>query len=127
MHYLQSLCNKKYDVVTINFFGEYHGKSHVDAHFGVLQKALNDAEKTIFINSIDDLNSFFSSKFSNNYYFFKKYEREKRLYKIKKIKIKNFNSFLSFIFNKFNYFYSSFSSFHPNDYIQENPNLRTYL
>ena len=72
MQYLQSFCNKKYNVVTINFFGEYRGKSHVDGHFGVLQKALNDAENTIYINSIYHLISLFSSKISNNYYFLKK-------------------------------------------------------
>ena len=46
-------------VNAINLFVEYHRKTHVDGHFGVLQKASNDAEKTIYINSIDGLISFF--------------------------------------------------------------------
>ena len=49
MKYFYDLIQKHFDFVSINFFVEYHGKNLVDANFGVLQKALNEGEKKIYI------------------------------------------------------------------------------
>ena len=44
---------KKY--TTLNFFGEHHGKSVVDGHFGVLSRKLEEASKHERLESIDEL------------------------------------------------------------------------
>ena len=41
--------------VTWNFFGEHHGKSIIDGHFGLLSRLIRDIEKDEYIDSIQKL------------------------------------------------------------------------
>lgn len=48
--------------VTFNWFCEYHGKSLVDGHFGVLSRALKDLENKTTIKTIKDLKEAFQTQ-----------------------------------------------------------------
>ena len=46
----------------INYFTEYHGKSIVDGHFGVLSRWFNECEAIQNITNLDDLLQAFHQK-----------------------------------------------------------------
>lgn len=46
----------------LNYFTEYHGKSVVDGHFGLLSRWFYDGEATQDIKTLDDLMNFFRNK-----------------------------------------------------------------
>ena len=48
--------------VQLNFFSEYHGKSEVDGHFGVLSRWHKDGELTKSIKDVNDLILHFKEK-----------------------------------------------------------------
>ena len=53
--------------VTWNFFGEHHGKSIVDGHFGLLSRIIKDIEKKVRIDSITTLIRCLRRRFSELY------------------------------------------------------------
>ena len=55
-HYLLNIVPVEYNIqVTWNSFGEYHGKSIVDGHFGLLSRILKHIENWDQVRTIDDL------------------------------------------------------------------------
>jgi hypothetical protein len=55
-HFLLTFVPFEYNIqVTWNFFGEHHGKSIIDGHFGLLSRLIQDIEKTQYVDSIDKL------------------------------------------------------------------------
>ncbi|CAG8808782.1 6489_t:CDS:2, partial [Dentiscutata erythropus] len=58
------LCQGK---IYLNYFTEYHGKSIVDGHFGVLSRWLSEGEATRNIYTIEDLIGFFQEKTNQNH------------------------------------------------------------
>ena len=55
-HYLLNIVPVEYNIqVTWNFFGEHHGKSIVDGHFGLLSRILKDIENWDQVRTIDNL------------------------------------------------------------------------
>lgn len=55
-HYLLKVVPVEYNIqVTWNFFGEHHGKSIVDGHFGMLSKLIKDIENWHQVRTMDDL------------------------------------------------------------------------
>ena len=89
-HFLLNFVPVEFNVqVTWNFFGEHHGKSVVDGHFGLLSRMLEDIEKQVHIDSIKTLIACLRKRFlevskipSNNggkvrFLFYDREEREK--------------------------------------------------
>lgn len=81
-----------------NFFVEYHGKSDIDGHFGLLQKVFNNHERTKNTGSIYDVFICFMDYFleSEVNAFFEIYEDPGRQDLIKKLKIKDEKEYMSF-------------------------------
>ena len=45
----------KMSEIRLNYFGEYHGKSEVDSHFGLLSRLLKEAERKGIIKNLTGL------------------------------------------------------------------------
>jgi hypothetical protein len=96
-HYLLTKVPSEFNVqVTWNFFGEHHGKSIVDGHFGTLSQQIRDIEKTETLDSVDSLiqnlnlrqQQINQSRMSDQVcWFFLKYDREGREEKINTLNI----------------------------------------
>ena len=55
-HFLLKIVPFKFNVqVSWNFFGEHHGKSIIDGHFGLLSRLIKDIEKDNYTRTIEDL------------------------------------------------------------------------
>ena len=55
-HFLLNFVPFEFNVqVTSNFFGEHHGKSILDGHFGLLSRLIKDIEKEQYLGSIQNL------------------------------------------------------------------------
>ena len=55
-HYLLKVVPVEYDIqVTWNFFGEHHGKSIVDGHFGLLSRLMKQIENFDHIETVEGL------------------------------------------------------------------------
>lgn len=89
---------KSNKLTTLNYFVEYHGKSNVDSHFGVLQKAFDFEEKNSTIRDLFDLFIFFIQYFvdKNTDADFDIYYEPTRNTIVEKVKIDNSKSYLSF-------------------------------
>ena len=59
------LLSKNYET-TQNFFVEYPGKSDLNSHFGVLQRAFNEYERTKNIRSVYDVHLCFLEYFDDS-------------------------------------------------------------
>ena len=59
-NYLPSVFPEK--LFSLNFFTEYHGKSVVDGHFGVLSWWFSQGETARFIQNLEDLILYFKEK-----------------------------------------------------------------
>ena len=63
MHFMLNQLPNFVDIkVWVNFFTEYHSKSIVDGHFGLLSRWFSEGEKVQPIKNINDLLRFFISK-----------------------------------------------------------------
>ena len=113
---------EKYNLkTTMNFFVEYHGKSDVDGHFGLLQRIYNNVSKTLRVNDIEQLIGIFQNKLNNNEInntCFEIYNRDKRPLKIRKMLIKNSKRFLSLMKLNGKLYGCSVYSKNVDDYIE---------
>lgn len=114
---LVDLCNNGIET-SMNYFVEYHGKTILDGHFGLLQKVFNFNEKKEEITTIDQVirifkNEFF--KYETEAYFESIDDIETQEY-IEKIKINQPKSYLSFIQEKGAIFGNSVSNFIKEKY-----------
>jgi len=107
---------------TLNFFTEYHGKSVVDGHFGVLSRWLGDGEKVRFIKTIHDLVSFYREKAgSEGCGFdvdFEIYSRPGRPSFFNRMVVKDFRCYLSFVRTGDKLYASTLSTLKPEDYME---------
>ena len=98
-HFLLTSVPIKFGVqVTWNFFGEHHGKSIIDGHFGLLSRIMKDIEKRQHIDTIGTLIGCLRERFDRNnrvsknkgvqVHFFI-YDREERAKYINTLTIKN--------------------------------------
>jgi hypothetical protein len=109
---------------SLNFFGEYHGKSVVDGHFGVLSHWFNEGERVRYITSISDLICWLRGKARSGLcgidVFFDIYLRQQRPRFIHKLVIQDFCSCSSFVRTEHILYVSSLSTMKPVDYRQVN-------
>ncbi len=115
-----------------NYFTEYHGKSLVDGHFGLLSRWFADGEACQDIKSIEDLISLFRNKVSiqqnhtSNFLDanFTVYERPEGRGKIHKLIVENFKSFMSFVVLEGKFLVCPLSTLDGRDYIVPNVQLK---
>jgi len=110
--------------IYLNFFAEYHGKSVVDGHFGVLSNWLKDGMKVRYIRSIDDLVAFFREKAGSGFCKFQvdfdTYSRHGRPSLLRRMIVKDFRSYLSFARTRDKLFASTLSTMKEDDYKEVN-------
>ena len=116
-HILLELPGKKLST-SMNFFVEYHGKSDVDGHFGVLQKAFKICENKQDILSLDHLLYCFKDHFSklSTDVTFEVYKENRRKAMIKKVAIKQPKTYLSLLSKNGHIIGSSLSTFEDSKY-----------
>lgn len=118
--------------IKMNYFAEYHGKSLVDGHFGLITKWLKECMTTNYINTIDDLKTCFSKKeiirqemakyaksetnSDQSKFYFLEYKREARNAK-KSYIFENSKHYLSFFIHNKKLYASYFTYLHPQNYI----------
>ena len=94
----------KYDLnVSVNFFGEHHGKSEINGMFGKLSVVFKAVDYSYEINNVYELKEAFEKEFrlrAWNDVFFEVYERESRPRFIKKMKFNGLKKVMSFLFIK---------------------------
>lgn len=121
--------------IKMNYFAEYHGKSLVDGHFGLISKWLRESMTTDYINTINDLISCFSNKESlrqekalevkteknseQSKFYFLEYKRDLRSLKRSYI-FENSKHYLSFFMHNKNLYASYFTYLRPDNYIKVN-------
>lgn len=114
--------------VKLNYFAEYHGKSIVDGHFGLISQWLKEAMYYSDIKTISDLIKEFSKKDESRHkynpkneilpkFFFLEYKR-----KIRNVKefysFENVKYYLSFFMFENELYASYFTFFRPENYIK---------
>jgi hypothetical protein len=111
----------------LNYFTEYHGKSIVDGHFGILSRWFSEGESINYISNIDDLVNFFKNKADTQANRaelgeikaeFHIYTRAEERGNIHRMIIDNCHAFMSFV--KFNdkLFASTVSTLNSTGYIE---------
>ena len=118
MNYILLDLPEKKLATSMNFFVEYHGKSDIDGHFGVLQKAFRICENKQDILSLEHLLYCFKSYFANvsTDVAFEVYKETKRKGTIKKVSIKQPKTYLSLLSRNRYIFGSSMSTFDVSKY-----------
>lgn len=96
-HLFKSIMYKNIDI-SLNYFSEYHGKTILDGHFGLLQRTYNFVDKTKRINDINELIKTFKESVlgKKDNIFFLVYEREERPLMILRMRINSSKKYLSF-------------------------------
>ena len=119
MNYILIELPKKKHVTSLNYFVEYHGKSDIDGHFGLLQKAFNSYERKKDILSLEDLLWCFKDYFNkvDTDATFEIYEDPGRTNIVKKLKVSEPRVYLSFISDGSNILGSSLSTFNECRYV----------
>lgn len=105
-------------IISQNFFVEYHGKSDMDGHFGLLQKVFNEYERK------NDTSSIHCVLFCFLEYFleaptdatFEIYEDPGRQELIQKLQIKNHKQYMSFLSDSGTVYGKSVSTFEGTSY-----------
>ena len=116
-------------ITTQNFFIEYHGKSDIDGHFGLLQKVFNDYERTHNTKSIHYvllcfLGYLLDASIDAN---FDIYDELVRLKYVKKMTLENSKQYMSLISNYGNIYGKSVSSFDADNYQKLNYKIKCNL
>ena len=114
------------NIFYLNYFAEYHGKSIVDGHFGLLSRWLSDGEATREIKTIDELMGWFQYKIGTQQTIqngrplqatFLQYERLHGRGSIKKLIIENFKCYMSFIPFQGKLYVSPLSTLNSENYV----------
>jgi len=102
----------------MNFFVEYHAKSDIDGHFGLIQKIFKTYERKRDILSLEGLLWCFEDYFTkvNTEVSFEVYENLERPKIVQKLTAKDFKAYMSLKGNGDNVLGSSTSSFNYNCY-----------
>lgn len=149
----EELYFKQEKMVKLNYFAEYHGKSIVDGHFGVLSRWLKDITSLKFVNEIPELIHEFSEKekirqeearekltenslYSQSKFYFLTYNRKNRSKK-RTYEMENMKNYLSFFISENELYKSYFSYLSSENYTRirfnkkeikdERPTKRSYL
>lgn len=101
-----------------NFFVEYHGKSDIDGHFGLLQKVFNNYERLNDMKSVYDVLVCFWDYFleSEVNALFEIYEDPGRQELVQKLKIKDEKEYMSFFADSNNVYGKSVSTLEGSEY-----------
>lgn len=129
--------SKKFDVnISVNYFGEHHGKSEVDGMFGKLSVVFRSIDFNYAINNVHEIKGAFEKEFYTRNWdnvFFTVYERESRPKIVKKVKFKGFKQVMSFLFVKGKCFYSfltknlqKYTEFEPKEESEEDERKTSY-
>lgn len=114
---LRELQGKNY-ITSLNYFVEYHGKSDIDGHFGLLQRVFNSYERRNDMSSIYCVLHCFLEYFLevNTDARFEIYEEPGRAELVQKLNIKDSKFYLSFFSDSNNVYGKSVSTFEGSGY-----------
>ena len=104
-----SLSNELKMKISVNFFGEHHGKTEVDGNFGRLSQVFKSINYNVEIENVHDLKEAFIKEYNNRNWgnvYFDVYERKNRPNLIKKLKFKGLKKIMSFVFIDGSNYYS---------------------
>jgi hypothetical protein len=128
MHFILQKLSPLYPskIIYMNFFTEYHGKSLVDGHFGLLSRWFKDGEAVRNIFTIDDLAELFRAKVRSNPnqsgtdldVAINIYSRSEEGDNIHRLVIKNFKSYMSFVATAGKLYISTRSTLIWSDYTE---------
>lgn len=100
----------KFDInISVNFFGEHHGKSEVDGMFGKLSIVFKSIDYDCEIHNVQELKQEFENEYKKRNWknvFFTVYERRSRPKFIKKMIFKGLKKVMSFLFMNGSSYYS---------------------
>ena len=111
--------NRNIDI-NINYFVEYHGKSIVDSHFGVLMLWLRQAEALVELRTKENLQRIFFAKYNESEHDYtmdiNAYKPSKTRLKVRKLIVSQIWTYLSFVFVNGQLFGGAVSTFQPAEY-----------
>jgi hypothetical protein len=120
---------------TVNFFNEYHGKSLVDGHFGLLARWFVEEEAQRDVGSIEELKAAFEAKVAEGVAqlgegrsvdaVFRIHTRTLPRSVIQKLKLNDFKAYMSFGFFKGQLYCSVWSTLEESTYIPTTFVVRT--
>lgn len=122
--YSAKTLSSKYNInISVNFFGEHHGKSEVDGMFGKLSVVFKSIDYNSEIHNVYELKNAFEDEYKLrkwNNVFFTVYERDSRPKFIKKMKFKDLKKVMSFLFMASSCYYSNLTKI-DKDYKEFEP------
>lgn len=105
-------------ITSLNYFVEYHGKTELDGHFGLLQRVLNNFERLNEVNTIYDILVCFSMYFldADTDAWFEIYEDARREDLIENLKIEGHMNYMSYFSDAENIYGKSVSTLDLSSY-----------